>query len=252
MDFYHSGRIRVRAASRRIGNTLLSWLYPPRCPICEELLKGPEMLICPECMSRLVLTEDPVCMRCGRALGDLEKEFCENCERHHFSFSHGLTLLHYNEACALSLSRVKYHGRKEYLRFYGRLTMERYRESFRRMDLDGIVPVPLHPERARRRGYNQAEVLAQILGKELGLPVFSDALLRKKKTRALKTLDPAERLRDLSEAFSGGEIPEKGLRLLLVDDILTTGATLEACTRVLLRMGAGEVMVFAIAAKPEV
>ena len=103
--------------------------------------------------------------------------------------------------------------------------------------MDAIIPVPVHPSRRRKRGFNQAEVLAKIVGERLGIPVKAELLRRTKKTLPQKELSVGERLKNLSGAFRADEIPENIRRVLLVDDIYTTGSTIEACTRVLKAAG---------------
>ena len=106
------------------------------------------------------------------------------------------------------------------------------------MNVDVIIPVPVHPSRRRKRGFNQAEVLAKIMGERLGIPVRTDLLTRTKKTLPQKELSAGERLKNLSGAFRAEVIPAEIRRILLVDDIYTTGSTIEACTRALKTSGA--------------
>ena len=106
---------------------------------------------------------------------------------------------------------------------------------------DGLIPVPLHPRKKRRRGYNQAALLAKVLGEELGIPVYENVVARKKKTRALKLLNPEERLNNLKKAFILMENGVKLNRLIIIDDIYTTGSTIDAVAHTLLGQGIQEV-----------
>ena len=117
----------------------------------------------------------------------------------------------------------------------------RYENQIRRMQVDVLVPVPVHPSRKRARGFNQAEVLAVCLGKRLGIPVEPGMLIRDKKTKPQKELSAADRLKNLSGAFRAGTIPEGIKTVLLVDDIYTTGSTVEACARALRSAGVSRV-----------
>jgi ComF family protein len=110
---------------------------------------------------------------------------------------------------------------------------------------DALVPVPLHPKRLRERGYNQAELLARELGGRIGLPVL-DLLERAKATKPQWDLDKESRLKNLAGAFTAGA-ETKGLSLLLIDDVCTTGASLEECGRALHRAGAERVAAFVFA-----
>jgi ComF family protein len=105
------------------------------------------------------------------------------------------------------------------------------------MQADALVPVPVHATRKKTRGFNQAEILARVIGKKLGIPVIPEMLVRNKKTLPQKDLSAAERLKNLSGAFAMGEIPEGIRSVILVDDIYTTGSTIEACARALRASG---------------
>lgn len=230
---------------------LLSVLFPRRCPVCEEIVSPRGALICPDCERKLHFLTEPTCQICGREILADDEELCESCKRHRFLFKRSIALVGYDDVAARSISRIKYTGAREFLDYYGREAVRRRGEELRRMQIDAIVPVPVHPSRKRKRGYNQATVLAEVMGAELGLPVYEAALYRRKKTAASKELNAAERLKNLMSAFYAGPIPQDLRRVLLVDDIFTTGATMESCTRTLLAAGVEEVYCFALAIRSE-
>lgn len=225
--------------------TILNLLFPHRCPVCGEIVKAPGRQICPDCRLRLSPVLSPTCKKCGKEIPDAALEYCVDCERHPHSFESGIALLNYNDAARASMAAIKYRNKREYLDFYGALMAARFEKTIRRMRVDALVPVPVHASRRRSRGFNQAELLAEILGERLSLPVHPEFLTRRKKTLPQKNLTPAERLKNLSGAFRAGRIPDGVRSVLLVDDIYTTGSTIEACTRAL--MGAGvEKVYFAV------
>ena len=113
----------------------------------------------------------------------------------------------------------------------------RYGERIKALRIDGLVPVPVHPHKKRTRGYNQAEVLAQRLGKDLHIATYPRYLQRVVDTNPQKELNDKERMKNLKSAFKIGENKIKLKRVLLVDDIYTSGATIEACTKALLENG---------------
>ena len=171
-------------------------------------------------------------------------EYCLDCTRHKRSFAWGVSLLNYNEAAAHSMAAIKYKNKREYLDFYAGETVKRCKKKLLSMGADVMIPVPVHPARRRQRGFNQAELLAQALSEELKLPVCPELLRRTKKTEPQKDLTPSERLKNLEEAFEAGALC--GRTVLLVDDIYTTGSTIEACTRALLKAGAKKVYFFTL------
>ena len=117
------------------------------------------------------------------------------------------------------MAQIKYNNKREYLDFYGTALAARYGRTIRRMQADVLVPVPVHATRKKTRGFNQAEILARVIGKKLGIPVIPEMLVRNKKTLPQKDLSAAERLKNLSGAFAAGEIPEGIRSVILVDDI---------------------------------
>ncbi len=226
-------------------------LFPRRCPVCGDVVIPRGEYICPECIGELHFISEPVCKVCGREILSEDEELCSNCKRHKFSFEYGYALMSYNDVAAQSIARIKYSGAKEYLDYYGKTAAEIYGDRIRAMGVDAIVPIPVHKSRLKKRGYNQAAVLAHVMGDAIGIPVYEDALHRNKKTTALKELNAAERLKNLTSAFYAGDIPSDMNSVLLVDDIFTTGATLEATTRCLKRAGVDKVYCFALAIKAD-
>ena len=205
---------------------LTKLLYPPRCPACHDLVRG-DGRICPECRKLLSYVTGPICCKCGK---------------HKKSFDGGIALLNYDDIARESMVKFKYGQRKEYGLFYAEEIARLYGSRISRFAADGIVPVPVHISRLRFRGYNQAQVVAERLGEMLSLPVFDKALLRTRKTVAQKELNAAQRMRNLMSVMKAG-IEARGLRrVILVDDIYTTGSTMEACTRVLMAAGVEAVM----------
>lgn len=224
-----------------LKETLLSVLYPRRCPVCHGIVTPKGGLVCPSCLKKVSFVKEPVCLRCGKEIAAKEIEYCYDCSRHKRSFERGFALAVYDDVMRLSLRRFKNGGRVEYADWYAAMLWERYGPRLTALKADALIPVPLHKSRLRERGYNQAGILAGRLGRYLKLPVWPDALLRPHKTVAQKYLGADERGRNLESAFAPGPQPVKGSAVILVDDIYTTGGTAEACSRVLLTAGATRV-----------
>lgn len=236
------------------AETLLSVIFPRRCPVCGEIVLPKGQRICPPCVKKLDFVREPRCLKCGRTLADEQARYCHSCETRERSFEKNLALLFYDDCMRRTMAAVKYHHKKEYLAPLGRLLALKFAAELKNFRADCLLPVPLHPERRRSRGFNQAEELAREVAKELGLPLYTDILLRHKKTEAQKSLGPDARIRNLAEAFRADEtlLSARGVRrIILVDDIFTTGSTIEASTRVLRAAGAEAVMSVCLCIVPE-
>lgn len=225
---------------------LLDILYPRRCPICSEIVDKRGELSCRECRSKLTTVEEPKCRRCGKPLEQETKEYCYDCERRKHYFERGFGLWLYNEDMQKSMAGFKYKGRREYAAFYINELVKKYQKEIEDLSPDALVPVPIHKKKRQTRGYNQAEILAVELGKRLNIPVLPELLIRKKDTLPQKQLSDKERFRNISEAFAFSQkercnYKKELQRVLLVDDIYTTGSTVEACARALKMNGIEEV-----------
>ena len=230
------------AQSSGLG-ALVSLLYPPVCTICGANIRAGAYL-CDHCEGKAIRIVAPFCQKCTEPFeGAITGAFtCANCAHR---------TIHYDAAVAAYRSRgivreivhgFKY-GRQIYLRhlvarwLYAALDDERLRE--RRFDI--IVPVPLHPTRQRERGFNQASLLAESLSAQISTPA-KPLLERIRYTTTQTALDRAERMENLHNAFHLRKNADvRGLRVLLIDDVLTTGSTLSECARVLKRAGATSV-----------
>lgn len=176
-----------------------------------------------------------MCHKCGKPV-DEEQEFCRNCEQKSYTFLEGRSALVYNTWMQKSMSAFKYRKRKENGEFYADRIHEIWGERIKAWEADVFVPVPIHPHRYQKRGYNQAEVIASYLSERTGIPVEM-MLERTKDTRPQKDLSQAERMRNLQGAFSlslsATELNPKPKCAIIVDDIYTTGSTIEACAQTL-------------------
>lgn len=243
MNDKHSNHIKAFLEYSR--RTAADLLFPRRCPVCGGVAMPKGRLICPACLKQLSFVSSPACMKCGKEIGSRDQEYCADCIRRKKSFTRGFALLNYDSRAAVSMAAVKYHNKREYLDFYARAAALRFEKQFRQAGIQVIVPVPVHASRLKTRGFNQAAVLAEKLSAELGIP-WEELLIRVKKTDPQKSLGSAERLKNLRGAFEAGQEAGKWERVLLVDDIYTTGSTAEICSRALLKTGVKQVFVFAV------
>jgi len=217
----------------RIIKTILGLLFPERCPVCDEVLRIGGRRVCKTCRKNLVYVTGATCFRCGKKLADDTAEFCADCMENEHLFVSGRALYEYQSAAPM-IYRFKYAGRREYGRFFAEEIAYFLGDYIREISPDAIIPVPLHPRKQRVRGYNQAEVIAKELGAILGIPVITDLVKRVEDTKPLKNLGPFERQNSLKKAFILGENGVKLSTTIVIDDVFTTGSTIDEISRVLL------------------
>lgn len=215
----------------KIGERGLDLVFPARCPVCDEAAPFPG-LICPACRNVFEPVREPRCQKCGKHIRDEKEEYCRGCRLVTHEFDRGMGVFTY-QSVAGSMYRFKYAGRREYARFYGEEIVRRLGRFIRMWKPDALVPVPIHYTRRRERGYNQAEVLAEVIGRKMGIPVKSRLLKRVKKTLPQKLLGDAERQNNLKKAFKIDRNDVKLKTVIIIDDIYTTGSTVDACAAVL-------------------
>lgn len=230
---------------RKAGKLFLDMLYPRRCPVCHDIAVPGGSRICNVCREKLKPITGPRCFRCSKPLKREEQEYCKDCRKTRL-FDQGIGIFPYGSVLQESLFKLKYGKRQEYGSFYGQIAAVYSREIIRNWDVEIIIPIPLHRKRMEKRGYNQAELIAGALGKTLCIPVDSRLMKRKVNTRPQKELDYRERKQNMKNAFFlKGE--NRYRRILLVDDIYTTGSTIEAAAELLKRNGAENVFFLTIA-----
>ena len=230
---------------RKAGKLFLDMLYPRRCPVCHDIAVPGGSRICNVCREKLKPITGPRCFRCSKPLKREEKEYCKDCRKTRL-FDQGIGIFPYGSVLQESLFKLKYGKRQEYGSFYGQIAAVYSREIIRNWGVEIIIPIPLHRKRMEKRGYNQAELIAEALGKTLCIPVDSRLMKRKVNTRPQKELDYRERKQNMKNAFFlKGE--NRYRRILLVDDIYTTGSTIEAAAELLKRNGAENVFFLTIA-----
>lgn len=222
--------------------------YPRRCPVCMEIVVPRGSLIHKECQKKLCYIHEPACKRCGRQILTMEREYCSECMRREFHYLRGYAVWQYEEKIRVSLGAFKYHSRKEFADFYAAEAVRLYGERIKREHPDVLLPVPIHRKRYADRGFNQTELLADRIGKALSIPVDREYLVRVKHTGRLKDLDPKERVKMLRDAFLVKERKEAVYHsVMLVDDIYTTGSTVNACAAVLRQAGVKKVVFLCMA-----
>lgn len=222
--------------------TVLDFFYPKECPVCLDRLKPGKELICPECRKKIRYVSGATCYKCGKPLSDETKEFCRDCAKRELPWIYGISYAEYSSKyIRRMLSEVKYHNGRQLLDWPCLDFAKRIKNEVDALKADALIPIPVHEKRFRERGYNQAAEIAERLSKEWKIPVDSEYLTRTENTKAQKELSREERMKNLRTAFCVNGAPKKYRRVILVDDIYTTGSTMESCTNVLIKAGIPEV-----------
>ncbi len=212
------------------------FVFPPRCPICDNIVSLLDVGVCLSCIKKIKYVEKPRCLKCGKHITESEKEYCEDCCSRTHVFSQGRALYEYKDV-AKAIYRFKYGGRRDYAGVFGEEMAFYLGDYVRSLKPDGLVPVPMHPRKERKRGYNQAVLLARSLGKAMEIPVYENLVKRVRNTKPLKLLNPEERLNNLKKAFILTENGVKLSTIIIIDDIYTTGSTVDTLAGLFLEHG---------------
>ncbi len=255
----------MRTLAAAVWNGLLDLVYPPVCLVCGDFQDD---VLCPICINSFVPTMPPYCDRCGAPAPSGQTD-CHSCARGGgvpYSWSHALGV--YNGALLHAIHRLKYDGRTALAPPLGRLlarSLDALPSSLltdpslteplnptldpaSSLRFDAVVPVPLHSARYRHRGFNQAELLAKSVAAERGWKLDTDGLKRVRNTPTQTKLNADERAENVRDAFQMRSAEHfAGKSVLLVDDVLTTSATLSACALAVRNAGATRVCIATLA-----
>lgn len=213
-------------------------LYPRNCPICDRIVKEQGELICSGCEKHVRVLREPLCKKCGKPLANEEQEYCYDCEKTQHLFERGAALLPYEGKVKESVYRMKFHNKREYLDYYGEKMAAELEHNVKQWNANLLVPVPMHWRKRRERGFNQAELLAKKIAEGLQLPVRNDLIVRRHYTRPQKELLLRERKENLRGAFAVSKNDVEDQAIILIDDIYTTGTTIDEIAGELKRAGA--------------
>jgi len=240
--------LRIFSTSGKLAELLF---FPSFCQLCSCLLESPqERVVCQACWEQVRARRRSYCLCCGRFFqGAGEPHFCPSCLKARPPFSLHRSASKYEEKVKDIILLFKYHHYKvlgeKLARFAYQVLKE---EEGLWQKIDAVIPVPLHPKKRRQRGFNQALVIAEELEKIRGIKVGRGILLKIKNVPAQTFLEAEDREKNVIGAFRVAQEDQiKGKRLLLIDDVYTTGATIRECSRVLIKAGAKEVKAITLA-----
>jgi ComF family protein len=235
----------INTSLYQLRNSFLGLLFPWSCPGCENLLKFPEVL-CDVCESLLKNIRAPFCKRCGTPFPDFWRvKICADCHLHRPKVTAIRSAYDYEGLTAQMIKEAKYLRKGRYLRYFAEKLFVLARSEFPN-SIAAVVPVPLHRNRQWSRTFNQAEILAQGIAKLWGLPVWN-ALHKMKVTHPQSSLSGSVRRMNLRNTFQFRDKRSNAKSVLLVDDVVTTGSTLNECARILKQNGVTRVYAVTIA-----
>jgi ComF family protein len=238
-------------AARGAWDTALSLFYPDACQVCgEERATAREGYVCPKCWQNLRFIRPPFCERCGLPFeGAITTSFeCANCHEMELHFARARSVIAAKGMALELIHRYKYDRALWLEPLFASLLIGEAVPALRQEGWDLLVPVPLHPTKQAEREFNQAERLARRLGRAMSIPVATKLVRRVEPTRTQTRLTRAERAKNVRRAFAPIDGARcEGRRVVLIDDVLTTGATTSACAKVLKDRGAAEVCVWTLA-----
>jgi len=219
----------------------LDIIYPKslKCLFCGgELPKVNDFKLCSNCTSIMQLLPGSTCTTCGRPLGGKYKMgMCSECKDTEIYFDGACSVFEFSGIVQSALHRFKFEGEVDMAEAFGLYMAKKLKE--RKWKIDVILPVPLHEKRMSDRGYNQSYLLSAEIGRECGIDVLDGALIRKRHTESQVSLPKFGRIHNVKGAFAMVDSKcIKGKSVLIVDDIMTTGATLNECSRILRESGA--------------
>jgi ComF family protein len=244
---------------KKLTKGALDLLYPPSlyCMACGNLIDASRpYALCDACLERFRWANGATCAKCGRIIDEGARDgLCADCGNVDAdgarAFEKGFVCVEYAD-CREIMHGFKYGGRTYYGEYMARVMRDRLMRGERaeRPPVDLLSPVPMHKKKERRRGYNQADVLGGLLARLLELPYDGGLLERTRETGVMSRLSAEERGANVRGAFAlarGRENSARGLRIMLVDDVFTTGSTINACAETLLDAGAASVSFVAFA-----
>ncbi len=224
--------------------------FPRRCVGCGLANPDATTHLCWDCLAACQLVQPPYCARCGDPVaGFIDHEYCcAACGDHPPHFASARSVARYDGVVRQMILAFKYHAATWLAGDLLHLLATGYATYFSPDDVQVIAFVPLHPTRRRERGFNQAELLAHGLSRRFGKPLLRPGLVRRRPTPSQTRLTAAQRRANVQDAFQIRNNPWlEGKRILLIDDVMTTGATVDACARQLTTAGAARVHVLTLA-----
>lgn len=226
---------KLRTSFAELREKALDLFFPRRCVNCNRV----GSLLCTQCQSKINRVVPPICEYCGRGGIDPTARRCSSCEERPLSIESIRAVGYHEGPLREAVHALKYNHLSGLAFPLGALVAQWMRENS--WTADAAIPVPLYPDRERERGYNQAVLIARAASMESGIVLLESGLVRVRPTRDQVGLDRASRRRNMEGAFQANDMTIRGKTIVVIDDVTTTGATLESCAIALYNSGAKRV-----------
>ncbi len=226
--------------AKGLASNFINFVFPPRCMTCNTI----GSLLCADCYGRIQWIEEPICPQCGRLLSRPQL-LCHVCQKRPFPLTQIRSATLFADPIAKFVHHLKYNDQFGLATPLANLMIEAWPKWETAVDL--IIPIPLHAQRRKMRGYNQATLLAEKFGAYCNIQVRENDLQRIKNTTPQVTLNAEDRQNNMKQAFVANNANIKGKNILLIDDVCTTGATMASAAEALLHAGAKTVSGYCLA-----
>ncbi len=234
---------------------ILEVIYPSSiyCICCQRPIERSSLYsLCDDCLADIKWANGKLCRVCGKVLEEwYPEDICGECKNADRAFDNGISCFQYSDMERLMIKEFKYHGKSYMARIFSEMLKDKIEAlGMEGMQYDLVIPVPMFSKKEKQRGYNQAALLGKYTAERLGIHFREDLLIRVRNTVPMNRLNPKERAKNIENAFRlryGTERFVEGKRVLLVDDIYTTGSTVQQCSEILKVAGAWKVTVLSLA-----
>lgn len=237
-----------------IIKNIFDFILPRECVVCFSHLRDSKRdFICNDCLNKIEAVQYPYCKVCGRPFISKEtleyspEHLCFKCREKRFYFNSARAAGVYSGILKELIHIYKFQKKRALGKLLSEIMITNLNNRFEKIDFDTIIPVPLHKKRLRERGFDQSLLLGINIGKQLEIPILTDNLIRYRDTKPQLELKVNERFKNVRDAFKViGKEKIKDKNILLIDDVFTTGATVNECSRILKKEGARKVDVFVL------
>lgn len=234
--------------TNKLWKKILCIVYPKRCLLCDSVLKyNDSKAICESCESKTKYLVKDLCKKCGKPHDTVKNDLCFDCSRKSHIYIEGRGMWHYTGDVKKAIYKYKYYGRRNYARLFAK-ELAIYYCKYINWDIDIITSVPLHPKKLKERSFNQSALIADRFGEIIGVKVDNNLLYRTKYTMPQKELSDFNRILNVENAFCANDKRDiNECNILIIDDIYTTGSTIDSCAKVLKEHGASRIYFLTIA-----